>query len=76
MFKIVMILAVVVLAVGWIAYAIWEMKMRAEEKKRPRQVSKRLQKTRSEVADWAQKMASFKKPTHKPSDQAKQNKPE
>lgn len=66
MFKIVMIIAVVLLAAGWIAYGIWELKMRAEEKKRPRQVSKRLQKTRGEVADWAQKMLSFKKPTRKP----------
>ena len=65
MFKIVMIIAVVILAVGWIAYGIYEMKMRAEEKKQPKQVSKRLQQTRSELADWAQKMADFKKPTYK-----------
>ena len=65
MFKIVMIIAVVILAVAWIAYGIYEMKMRAEEKKQPKQVSKRLQQTRSELADWAQKMADFKKPAYK-----------
>ena len=65
MFTIVMIIAVVILAVAWIAYGIYEMKMRAEEKKQPKQVSERLQQARSGVADWARKMASFKKPPYK-----------
>ena len=66
MFKIVMIVAVVILAIGWIAYAIYEMKMRREEKSKPREASKHLQKTRSDVADYAKKLANFKKPTRKP----------
>ena len=66
MFKLVMMIAGGILALGWIAYAIYEMKMRAETKKRPRQASKHLRQTRSEVADWARKMANFKKPTRKP----------
>ena len=65
MFKIIMIIAVVILAACWIAYGIYEWKMRADEKKHPRQSSRRLRRTRSEVADWAQKMASFKKPEYK-----------
>lgn len=65
MYKIVMITAVVVLAIGWAAYAIWELKMRAEEKKRPREVSKGLQDARDEMAEYAKKLASFKKPTAK-----------
>ena len=69
MFKIVMIIAVVILAAGWIAYGIWIHKVREEEKKQPREASKRLQQTRSEVADYAQKLKEFKKPTRKPSDQ-------
>jgi len=73
MFKIVMISAVVILALGWIAYGIYEMKMRAEEKKQPKQVSERLQQARSETADWAQKMANFKKPPYK-GDQNKESK--
>jgi hypothetical protein len=73
MFKIIMISAVVILAVGWIAYGIYEMKMRAEEKKHPKQVSERLQQARSGVTDWARKMASFKKPPYK-GDQNKKTK--
>jgi len=66
MYKIFMLIALPVLAVAWIVYALWERKMRIEEKKQPKRVSEHLQKTRSEVSDWAQKMAQFKKPTHKP----------
>ena len=69
MYKIFMLITLPILAIGWIAYAIWIRKIQEEEKKRPRQVSKRLQKTRSEVADFAQKLKDFKKPTRKPPDQ-------
>ncbi len=59
MYKIFMLIALPLLAIGWIAYAIWIHKIREEEKKQPRQVSKRLQQTRSEIADWAQKLKGF-----------------
>jgi len=68
MYKIFMLIALPLLAIGWIAYAIWIRKIQEEEKKRPRQVSKRLQQTRSELSDWAQKLKDFKKPTRKPPD--------
>jgi FtsZ-interacting cell division protein ZipA len=77
MFWTIMIIAIVALAIAWGAYGLWEMKMRAEEKKRPRQVSKRLQKTKSEVADWAEKMAKFQPPKRKkPASPDQQNKPD
>ncbi|MHC4596037.1 MAG: hypothetical protein ACYS19_14000 [Planctomycetota bacterium] len=69
MYKIFMLIALPILAISWIAYAIWMHKIREEEKNQPRQVSKRLQQTRSELSDWAQKLKDFKKPTHKPPDQ-------
>lgn len=65
MYKIFMLIALPVIVVAWLVYALWERKMRIEEKKQPKQVSERLQKTRSELSDWAQKMAQFKKPTYK-----------
>lgn len=65
MYKIFMFIAVTVLVIGWIAYAIWIRKVREEEKQQPKQESRRLKKTKSEIADWAQKMANFKKPTRK-----------
>ena len=57
-----MLIALPALAIGWIAYALWERKMREEEKKQPKPESKRLTKTKSEISDWAQKMAAYKPP--------------
>jgi len=75
MYKIFMLIAIPVLVIAWIAYILWERKMRIEEKKQPKQVSERLKKTRSELTDWAKKMAQFKPPKHKkPSDQNTQDK--
>jgi hypothetical protein len=72
MYKIFMLIAVPVIAVAWIVYALWERKMRIEEEKQPRQVSERLKKSRGEMADWAQKMAQFQSPAQKK--QAEQDK--
>jgi hypothetical protein len=65
MYKNFMLIAIPALAIGWIAYAIWIRKVREEEKKQPKQESQRLQKTKSEVSDWAQKMAKFEPPKRK-----------
>jgi hypothetical protein len=71
MYKIFMLIAVSALTIGWIAYAIWMRKVCEEEKQQPKQDSQRLKKTKSEITDWAQKMAEFKKPERKPSEQDK-----
>lgn len=62
----VMIIAVAVLGIAWAIYGIYEYKMRQIEKRQPKQVSERLQKTKSEVTDWAKKMAAFQPPKRKP----------
>lgn len=66
MYKIFMLIALPALAIAWIAYALWMRKVRQEEKKQPKPTSERLQKTKSEVVDWAKKMASYQPPKHKP----------
>ena len=71
MYKIFMLIAVSALTIGWIAYAIWMRKVCEEERQQPKQDSKRLKKTKSEITDWAQKMAQFKKPERKPPEQDK-----
>ncbi len=72
-----MLIAVPALIIGWVAYAYWIRKVCEEEKQQPKQESQRLKKTKSEITDWAQKMAQFKKPERKkPSDQDDQNKAE
>ena len=65
MYKIFMLIAIPVLAIGWIAYVMWERKMREEEKKQPKKESQRLTKTKSEVSDWAKKMAAYQPPKRK-----------
>ena len=71
MYKIFMLIAVSVLTIGWVAYAYWMRKVCEEEKQQPKQESQRLKKTKSEITDWAQKMAQFKKPERKPPEQDK-----
>lgn len=62
MYKIFMLIALPALAIGWIAYIIWDRKMREEEKNRPKPQSQRLTKTKTEVSDWAKKMAAYQPP--------------
>ncbi len=64
-FKVLMIIAIIVLAAGWIIYGVWMHKVRQEEKKKPKIASERLQQTRSEITDWAKKMAEFQSPIKK-----------
>jgi hypothetical protein len=64
-YTIFMLITVPALAIGWLAYWLWMRKIAEEEKNQPKQVSKRLTQTKSEVSDWAQKMAQFKPPKRK-----------
>ncbi len=68
MFKIIMIIAFAVLAICWIAYAIWAWRERKLEQQRPRERSQRYQQATSSVAEYAKKLAEFKKPTYKRED--------
>jgi len=65
MYTIFMLIAVPALAIAWIAYVLWLRKIREEEKNRPKPQSQRLVKTKTEVADWAKKMAEFQPPKPK-----------
>ena len=62
MYKIFMLIAIPALIIGWIAYWLWQRKIEEEEKNQPKQESQRLTKTKSEVSDWAKKMAQFESP--------------
>ncbi|MHC4227655.1 MAG: hypothetical protein ACYSWW_09250 [Planctomycetota bacterium] len=64
-YTIFMLITVPALAIGWLAYWLWMRKIAEEEKNQPKQVSKRLTQSKSEVSDWAQKMAQFKPPKRK-----------
>jgi hypothetical protein len=61
-----MIIGVLVVGAGWIAYYLWDRKMNSEEESQPKPQTERRQKTKSEVSDWAKKMAEFKGPPKRP----------
>jgi type VI protein secretion system component VasK len=63
-----LVLAAVVVAVGWLAYGIWEWRMRKLEKEQPKERSERYQQATDSVSDYAKKLAEFKKPTYKRDD--------
>ena len=65
----IIIAAAVVCAIGWIAYGIWEWRERKREKEEPKVRSERFQQASSSVADYAKKLAEFKKPVYKREDQ-------
>ncbi|OHB80597.1 MAG: hypothetical protein A2Z25_01130 [Planctomycetes bacterium RBG_16_55_9] len=79
-YKVFMLIAIPALIIGWIAYGMWIRKIREEEKNQPKPESQRLQKTKSEISDWAQKMAQYKPPPRKTFDdepgQQTQDKPD
>jgi len=66
-----MILGVLVVGAGWIAYFLWDRKMAKEEEKQPKPQSQRVQKTKSELSDWAKKMAEYKGPPKRPAENEK-----
>ncbi len=65
LYKIFMFVALPIIGIGWIGYAIWIHKIRKEEKTQPKQVSQRLSKTRSEISDWARQVKNAESPREK-----------
>jgi hypothetical protein len=67
-YAIFMIVGVLVVGIGWIAYFLWDRKMAKEEESRPKPQTAQMKKTKSEVSDWAKKMAEFKGPPKRPTE--------
>ena len=65
MYKIFMLIALPIIGIGWIGYAIWLHKIRKEEKTEGKPVSERLTTTRGAVSDWAQQMKNVESPREK-----------
>jgi hypothetical protein len=68
LFWILIIISACVVGLSWIAYLVWDWYQTRLEKKIPRQRSERYQQASSSVADYAKKLAEFKKPTYKRDD--------
>jgi hypothetical protein len=64
----IMIAAAVLVALGWVAYWIWDWRETKLEKQQPKVRSEKYQQASSSVADYAKKLAEFKKPVYKRED--------
>lgn len=69
MFWKLIILAVVILALCWVAYGIWAYRERTLEKQRPKVRSQRYVKAKNSMADYAKKLAEFKSPAERMKEQ-------
>ncbi len=64
LFWTIIIISAAVVGLGWVAYGIWEWYQRKLEKQMPKQRSERYKQATSSVADYAKKLAEFKKPSY------------
>lgn len=62
MFKVVMIILVVIVGMGWIAYGIWRCIETRRERSRPEKKSPKLDSVRKSYDDYIEKLEKFKKP--------------
>jgi cytoskeletal protein RodZ len=65
LFWMILIAAGAVVVLCWIVYGIYEYRERKLEKQRPKERSERYKQATNSVADYAKKLAEFKKPTYK-----------
>lgn len=62
MYKVVMICAFVVLGVGWLAYGIYEWRMRLEEKRTPRRkrpTTEHLEEVKKSFDDYTKQIEQY-----------------
>jgi hypothetical protein len=69
MFKIILLVAAIIIALGWGAYGIWWYMTFKSEKTTPRGSSQRLQDARKSMKDYAEKMKTYKRKTYERDDE-------
>jgi hypothetical protein len=65
MFKIFMITAMIILAIGWAAYGVWRIITYFTEKNKPKPTTEHLQKVRKSFDEYAKKLQSYERKTYK-----------
>ena len=61
MFKIVMIIAIVIMAIAWMAYGIWRHRENLREKRGEKPTTEHLEKIRKSFEEYTDKLKDFKK---------------
>mgnify|MGYP001036289666 CR=1 FL=1 len=64
-YKIFMLVMVPAVIIGWVIYYFYMKKIEEQEAEQPKKESQRLTQTKTEVSDWAKKMAAFESPREK-----------
>ena len=65
MFKIVMIIAVIIMAIAWIAYGVWRYRMYLSEKGGAKPTTEHLEKIRNSFEEYAKKLKNYKRKPYK-----------
>jgi uncharacterized membrane-anchored protein YhcB (DUF1043 family) len=60
----ILLAAIVIVVLGWIAYGIWWYRVLQEEKKQPNKKTEHLEKVKKSFEDYAKKMAEYKLKPH------------
>jgi len=68
LFWTIIIISAAVVGLGWIVYLVWDWRQNKLEKQMPKHRSERYKQATSSVADYAKKLAEFKKPAYKRED--------
>lgn len=64
MFKILIVAAIIIVAIGWIAYGAWRIKTYFDEKNKPAQTTEHLKKVKKSFDDYAKKMEEYKRKSY------------
>jgi uncharacterized membrane-anchored protein YhcB (DUF1043 family) len=54
------IIGLILVALGWVAYGIWWYKVQREEKKQPNKKTEHLDKVKKSFEEYARKMGEYK----------------
>ncbi len=73
LFWIIIIVSAALVGLGWLVYGIWNWRQNKLEEQMPKQRSERYKQATSSVADYAKKLAEFKKPEYKKDDSPPEN---
>jgi len=56
----ILIPAVIIVAIGWVAFGIWKIKIHLDDKNKPKRTTKHLQKVKDSFEEYTKKMEKQK----------------
>jgi hypothetical protein len=56
----ILLIAAIIVGIGWVAYGIWDYRERKREKEEPEQSTEHLQKVKKSFEEYTKKMKEYK----------------